>query len=93
MSAVKRTTVHSVFRAGVGIVHFEVDNDPLATGVTVWFESWANKNYPTVCDTYNAITLEDKKQTIFTRQVGRKIWDDLVERGFVINSNTVVTEQ
>lgn len=85
MSVVKRTTVHSVFRAGVGIIHFEVDNYPLMTGVTVWFESWANQNYPSVCDTYNGLTLEDKKQTIFSRQVARKIWDDLVKRGFVIN--------
>jgi hypothetical protein len=85
MSVVKRTTVHSVFRAGVGIIHFEVDNDPLMTNVTVWFESWANQNYPSVCETYYGLTLEDKKPTIFSRQLARKIWDDLVERGFVIN--------
>lgn len=85
MSVVKRTTVHSVFRAGVGIIHFEVDNDPLMTNVTVWFESWANQNYPSVCETYYGLTLEDKKRTIFSRHLARKIWDDLVERGFVIN--------
>lgn len=83
MSVVKHTTVHSLCHAKVGVVHFEVDNDPSCRYVNVWLVGFVD-----CWPTWNGLMLEDRKQNLFITGVARQIWNRLVDEGFTQKENT-----
>ena len=85
MSIVKRTTVHSLYRSKVGVIHFEVDDDASCKYVNVWLVGAADGM---LCPTWNGLMLEDRKQNLFITGVARQIWNRLVDEGFKQKENT-----